>query len=282
MIRDVTAKNAIFVAPILTNNNFNKLLFNLGKLQHDIEPPLRYTSIIALGKIAKFLPKSSRAEKLLLVTRKALSDKSQPSKIGGLLCIYNNTVLFGIGFIASKLLQLIGPLTICKDKEVKDLAVKCLDKIVKILKNYKDGDFEETEEKKLQNNYIEKISSYVANFFEKKKILQNNNKNHFISNNRKSENNNKNIEFSISKKSENDKKESKNFDFEDKTIFNDNIKKSEKSTKNKNYKDISQIDNLNDEIDNWFNRDEIKNLNDLNDDKTEKMEKEENLIDLND
>ncbi|KAI8934385.1 hypothetical protein NX059_009121 [Plenodomus lindquistii] len=128
VVREQTVKAILTVVPKLSDRVVNgELLRHLAKTANDEQPGIRTNTTICLGKIARNLGTSSRAKVLAAAFSRSLRDPFVHARNAALLALAATADLFSEDDCASKLLPIMCPSLVDKEKIVRDQAQKSVD-----------------------------------------------------------------------------------------------------------------------------------------------------------
>jgi SCY1-like protein 1 len=120
VVREQTVKAVLTIVPKLSDRVVNgELLRHLAKTANDEQPGIRTNTTICLGKIARNLGASSRA--------KVLSAPFVHGRTAALMALAATADLFSEDDCASKLLPIMCPSLVDKEKMIRDQAQKSVD-----------------------------------------------------------------------------------------------------------------------------------------------------------
>ncbi|KAH9876064.1 hypothetical protein J1614_003943 [Plenodomus biglobosus] len=128
VVREQTVKAVLTVVPKLSDRTVNgELLRHLAKTANDEQPGIRTNTTICLGKIARNLGSSSRAKVLAAAFSRSLRDPFVHARNAALLALAATADLFSEDDCASKLLPIMCPSLVDKEKIIRDQAQKSVD-----------------------------------------------------------------------------------------------------------------------------------------------------------
>lgn len=128
VVREQTVKAVLTVVPKLSDRTINgELLRHLAKTSNDEQPGIRTNTTICLGKIARNLSSSSRAKVLAAAFSRSLRDPFVHARNAALLALAATADLFSEDDCASKLLPIMCPSLVDKEKIIRDQAQKSVD-----------------------------------------------------------------------------------------------------------------------------------------------------------
>lgn len=128
MVREQTVKAVLTIVPKLSDRIINgELLRHLAKTANDDQPGIRTNTTICLGKIARNLGASSRAKVLSAAFARSLRDPFVHARNAALMALAATADLFSEEDCASKLLPIMCPSLVDKEKMIRDQAQKSVD-----------------------------------------------------------------------------------------------------------------------------------------------------------
>tara|TARA_R110002003_G_scaffold72_5_gene6717 strand:- start:7781 stop:9016 length:1236 start_codon:yes stop_codon:yes gene_type:complete len=128
VVREQTVKAVLTVVPKLSDRVINgELLRHLAKTANDEQPGIRTNTTICLGKIARNLGQSSRAKVLAAAFARSLRDPFVHARNAALMALAATADLFSEEDCASKLLPIMCPSLVDKEKMIRDQAQKSVD-----------------------------------------------------------------------------------------------------------------------------------------------------------
>ncbi|KAG9190489.1 hypothetical protein G6011_08577 [Alternaria panax] len=128
VVREQTVKAILTVVPKLSDRVVNgELLRHLAKTANDEQPGIRTNTTICLGKIARNLGASSRAKVLAAAFSRSLRDPFVHARNAALLALAATADLFTEDDCATKLLPIMCPSLVDKEKLIRDQAQKSVD-----------------------------------------------------------------------------------------------------------------------------------------------------------
>ncbi|KAF3480258.1 SCY1 protein kinase [Arthroderma uncinatum] len=128
VVREQTVKAVLAIIGKLSDRTINgELVRYLAKTANDEQPGIRTNTTICLGKIAKNLSAGSRPKILVAAFSRSLRDPFVHARNAGLLALAATLDLFSEEDCAVKVLPVIIPALIDKEKLVRDQANKCVD-----------------------------------------------------------------------------------------------------------------------------------------------------------
>ncbi|KAF2025452.1 ARM repeat-containing protein [Setomelanomma holmii] len=128
VVREQTVKAVLTVVSKLSDRVINgELLRHLAKTANDEQPGIRTNTTICLGKIARNLGQSSRAKVLAAAFARSLRDPFVHARNAALLALAATADLFSEEDCATKLLPIMCPSLVDKEKMIRDQAQKSVD-----------------------------------------------------------------------------------------------------------------------------------------------------------
>jgi SCY1-like protein 1 len=128
VVREQTVKAVLTIVPKLSDRVVNgELLRHLAKTANDEQPGIRTNTTICLGKIARNLGASSRAKVLSAAFARSLRDPFVHARNAALMALAATADLFSEEDCASKLLPIMCPSLVDKEKMIRDQAQKSVD-----------------------------------------------------------------------------------------------------------------------------------------------------------
>jgi SCY1-like protein 1 len=128
VVREQTVKSVLTIVPKLSDRIVNgELLRHLAKTANDEQPGIRTNTTICLGKIARNLGASSRAKVLSAAFARSLRDPFVHARNAALMALAATADLFSEEDCASKLLPIMCPSLVDKEKMIRDQAQKSVD-----------------------------------------------------------------------------------------------------------------------------------------------------------
>ncbi|KAH3917243.1 hypothetical protein HBH56_054340 [Parastagonospora nodorum] len=128
VVREQTVKAVLTIVPKLSDRIINgELLRHLAKTANDEQPGIRTNTTICLGKIARNLGASSRAKVLSAAFARSLRDPFVHARNAALMALAATADLFSEEDCASKLLPIMCPSLVDKEKMIRDQAQKSVD-----------------------------------------------------------------------------------------------------------------------------------------------------------
>ncbi|KAF1946181.1 kinase domain-containing protein [Clathrospora elynae] len=128
VVREQTVKAVLTIVPKLSDRIVNgELLRHLAKTANDEQPGIRTNTTICLGKIARNLGVNSRAKVLAAAFSRSLRDPFVHARNAALLALSATADLFSEDDCATKLLPIMCPALVDKEKLIRDQAQKSVD-----------------------------------------------------------------------------------------------------------------------------------------------------------
>ncbi|RYP49066.1 hypothetical protein DL768_005156 [Monosporascus sp. mg162] len=128
VVREQTLKSVLTIINKLSDRTINgELLKYLAKTANDEQPGIRTNTTICLGKIAKNLGASSRSKVLIAAFTRSLRDPFVHARNAALLALAATAEYFSDEDCASRILPVICPSLLDKEKLVRDQANKAME-----------------------------------------------------------------------------------------------------------------------------------------------------------
>ncbi|KAI0179554.1 ARM repeat-containing protein [Hypoxylon sp. FL1284] len=128
VVREQTLKSVLVIIGKLSDRTINgELLRYLAKTANDEQPGIRTNTTICLGKIAKNLGTSSRTKVLIAAFTRSLRDPFVHARNAALMALAATCEYFSEEDCASRILPVICPSLIDKEKLVRDQANKAME-----------------------------------------------------------------------------------------------------------------------------------------------------------
>ncbi|KAF1964938.1 ARM repeat-containing protein [Bimuria novae-zelandiae CBS 107.79] len=128
VVREETVKAVLVIVPKLSDRIVNgELLRHLAKTANDEQAGIRTNTTICLGKIARNLGANSRAKVLSAAFARSLRDPFVHARNAALLALSATADLFSEEDCATKLLPVMCPALVDKEKLIRDQAQKTVD-----------------------------------------------------------------------------------------------------------------------------------------------------------
>ena len=128
VVREQTLKSVLVIITKLSDRTINgDLLKQLAKTANDEQPGIRTNTTICLGKIAKNLGTSSRSKVLIAAFTRSLRDPFVHARNAALMALGATVEHFSDEDCAAKILPVVCPLVIDKEKIIRDSANRAID-----------------------------------------------------------------------------------------------------------------------------------------------------------
>ncbi|OTB00856.1 hypothetical protein M426DRAFT_323971 [Hypoxylon sp. CI-4A] len=128
VVREQTLKSVLVIVNKLSDRTINgELLKYLAKTANDEQPGIRTNTTICLGKIAKNLGSSSRSKVLIAAFTRSLRDPFVHARNAALMALAATSDYFTEDECATRILPVICPSLIDKEKLVRDQANKAME-----------------------------------------------------------------------------------------------------------------------------------------------------------
>ncbi|KJZ79521.1 hypothetical protein HIM_00990 [Hirsutella minnesotensis 3608] len=128
VVREQTLKSVLTLVSKLTDRTINgELLKQLAKTANDEQPGIRTNTTICLGKLAKHLGNSSRSKVLIAAFTRSLRDPFVHARNAALMALAATVDYFSDDDAACRILPVICPLLIDKEKLIRDQANRTMD-----------------------------------------------------------------------------------------------------------------------------------------------------------
>ncbi|KAM0519653.1 hypothetical protein ACHAPE_003834 [Trichoderma viride] len=128
VVREQTLKSVLVVIEKLSDRTINgDLLKQLAKTANDEQPGIRTNTTICLGKIAKNLGTSSRSKVLIAAFTRSLRDPFVHARNAALMALAATADYFTQDDCAIRVLPVVCPALIDKEKMIRDQASKTMD-----------------------------------------------------------------------------------------------------------------------------------------------------------
>ncbi|KAI9167605.1 putative inactive serine/threonine-protein kinase scy1 [Paramyrothecium foliicola] len=128
VVREQTLKSVLVIITKLSDRTINgELLRHLAKTANDEQPGIRTNTTICLGKIAKHLGTSSRSKVLIAAFTRSLRDPFVHARNAALMALGATTEYFTDDDSAARILPVVCPLLMDKEKLVRDQANRTMD-----------------------------------------------------------------------------------------------------------------------------------------------------------
>ncbi|KAF2262291.1 kinase domain-containing protein [Lojkania enalia] len=137
VVREQTVKAVLIVVPKLSDRIINgELLRYLAKTANDEQPGIRTNTTICLGKIARNLGVNTRGKVLSAAFARALRDPFVHARNAALMALSATSDLFNEEDCATKILPVICPSLVDKEKTIRDQALKTMDIYLARIRKY--------------------------------------------------------------------------------------------------------------------------------------------------
>ncbi|KAJ6443303.1 protein kinase family protein [Purpureocillium lavendulum] len=131
VVREQTLKSVLVLITKLSDRTINgELLKHLAKTANDEQPGIRTNTTICLGKIARYLGTSSRSKVLIAAFTRSLRDPFVHARNAALMALGATTEYFSDEDAAGRILPVVCPLLIDKEKLIRDQASRAMDAYV--------------------------------------------------------------------------------------------------------------------------------------------------------
>lgn len=128
VVREQTVKAVLTIITKLSDRTINgELLRLLAKTANDEQPGIRTNTTICLGKIAKYLGSGSRAKVLIAAFGRSLRDPFVHARNAALMALNATSDVFSDEDCATKILPIVCPSLVDKEKTVREQAFKTMD-----------------------------------------------------------------------------------------------------------------------------------------------------------
>lgn len=128
MVREQTLKSVLLLITKLSDRIINgELLRQLARTANDEQPGIRTNTTICLGKIAKYLGSASRSKVLIAAFTRSLRDPFVHARNAALLALAATTEHFSDEDCATRILPVVCPLLIDKERMIRDQANRTID-----------------------------------------------------------------------------------------------------------------------------------------------------------
>jgi SCY1-like protein 1 len=136
-VREQTVKAVLTIVPKLSDRIINgELLRHLAKTANDEQPGIRTNTTICLGKMARNLGAGNRAKVLSAAFSRSLRDPFVHARNAALMALAATADLFSEEDCASKLLPIMCPSLVDKEKTIRDQAQKSVDIYIKRINRF--------------------------------------------------------------------------------------------------------------------------------------------------
>ncbi|KAF5019145.1 hypothetical protein F66182_8850 [Fusarium sp. NRRL 66182] len=128
IVREQTLKSVLVIITKLSDRTINgDLLKQLARTANDEQPGIRTNTTICLGKIAKHLGTSSRSKVLIAAFTRSLRDPFVHARNAALMALGATAEYFTDEDSACRILPVISPVLIDKEKIIRDSATRTMD-----------------------------------------------------------------------------------------------------------------------------------------------------------
>lgn len=128
VVREQTLKSVLVLVSKLSDRTINgELLKQLAKTANDEQPGIRTNTTICLGKLARHLGSSSRSKVLIAAFSRSLRDPFVHARIAALMALAATFDYFSEEDAATRILPVVCPLLIDKEKLARDQASRTMD-----------------------------------------------------------------------------------------------------------------------------------------------------------
>ncbi|GJN79090.1 hypothetical protein PLIIFM63780_002603 [Purpureocillium lilacinum] len=128
VVREQTLKSVLVLITKLSDRTINgELLKHLAKTANDEQPGIRTNTTICLGKIARYLGTSSRSKVLIAAFTRSLRDPFVHARTAALMALGATSEYFSDEDAAARILPVVCPLLIDKEKLVREQATRAMD-----------------------------------------------------------------------------------------------------------------------------------------------------------
>ncbi|KAJ4294535.1 Nuclear aminoacylation-dependent tRNA export pathway component [Kalmusia sp. IMI 367209] len=137
VVREETVKSVLVIVPKLSDRIVNgELLRHLAKTANDEQAGIRTNTTICLGKIARNLGANNRAKVLSAAFARSLRDPFVHARNAALMALGATVDLFSEEDCAAKLLPVMCPSLVDKEKLIRDQAQKTVDIYIARIRKY--------------------------------------------------------------------------------------------------------------------------------------------------
>jgi len=126
VLRELTVKSMVALAPKLSRGNMGQVMRAFAKLQLDEEAAIRTNTTICLGKIAVHLDAGERERVLIPAFTRSLKDPFPPGRNAGLLSFSATQQYYKPIDAATRVLAAVAPMVLDPEREVRETALGCL------------------------------------------------------------------------------------------------------------------------------------------------------------
>ncbi|RSL92145.1 hypothetical protein CEP52_013990 [Fusarium oligoseptatum] len=135
VVREQTLKSVLVIITKLSDRTINgDLLKQLARTANDEQPGIRTNTTICLGKIAKHLGTSSRSKVLIAAFTRSLRDPFVHARNAALMALGATSEYFTEEDSACRILPVVSPLLIDKEKIIRDAAVRTIEVYIQKIK----------------------------------------------------------------------------------------------------------------------------------------------------
>lgn len=127
ILRELTVKSLLHLAPKLNSTNMDQALRMLAKMQGDAEPAIRTNTCYCIAKIAGSLGPAMQEKVLCPAFAKCLRDPFPPARVAGLMSFLATLELHKPADVARKILPAVTPSLADDVKEVREAALKLIE-----------------------------------------------------------------------------------------------------------------------------------------------------------
>lgn len=128
VVREQTLKSVLVLITKLSDRTINgELLKHLAKTANDEQPGIRTNTTICLGKMAKYLGTSTRSKVLIAAFTRSLRDPFVHARNAALMSLGATSEYFSEDDCAGRIMPVICPLLMDKEKMIRDQANKTID-----------------------------------------------------------------------------------------------------------------------------------------------------------
>lgn len=140
VVREQTLKSVLVLISKLSDRTINgELLRHLAKTANDEQPGIRTNTTICLGKIARYLGTSSRSKVLIAAFTRSLRDPFVHARNAALMALGATSEYFSDEDAAIRILPVVCPLLLDKEKLVRDQANRAMDVYVHKVRKAAEG-----------------------------------------------------------------------------------------------------------------------------------------------
>ncbi|PFH60294.1 hypothetical protein XA68_11177 [Ophiocordyceps unilateralis] len=128
VVREQTLKSVLVLVTKLSDRTINgELLRQLAKTANDEQPGIRTNTTICLGKLARYLGNSSRSKVLIAAFTRSLRDPFVHARNAALMALAATVEYFTEDDSACRILPVVCPLLVDKEKLVREQANRTMD-----------------------------------------------------------------------------------------------------------------------------------------------------------